>query len=169
MARFEWAQIDAYDGPGLATMDPSVLNSARPEKIKLYLQPYIKLLELNYPLDDYLIALRKDRAQRSEAGSDNAPVKSSGKAVLPKKQKTFLAIHRFQNSLYYKRLDKPSFVLLSELSKGATLGDACVKAYKFLSKEQKDSTEGGGIIFQWFNSWSGLNWFCVGSSRAKKR
>ena len=59
MARFEWAQVVAFDDaaqPKITTDD--VLDTA-PSKLRLGLQPYLSLLELNYAVDKFLLAVKK--------------------------------------------------------------------------------------------------------------
>lgn len=165
MAQFERSQIEAFDGLGLDLLDLSKLQNKNPSKLKLNLQPYISFFEFSYGIDEFVLALRKEQVHRTEAGSETLEKKVGIQVPLPKKQKVFLAVHRFENRLYYKRLDKPSYVLLTELRKGTPLGNACDKAFKFLSKEQKESGQAPNLIFEWFNEWSSLHWFCVASSR----
>lgn len=164
MARFEWAQTEAFDTKGWEPLDMSVIANTSPENLKLHLQPYITLLALNYPLDDFLIALRKEHSGRSEAGSEVAPERMHAPAALPKKAKVHLAVHRFQNSLYYKRLDKPAFILLSEIKNGASLGEACDTAFKNVPKRDATPEKAAALIHDWFTTWRELSWFGVPSS-----
>lgn len=155
----EWAQIEAFDKAGKAVISPEKLAKKNPEKLKLKIRPYMTLLELDYPLDDFLISLRKDNQNRSEAGSEKAPEKSTKAIKLPNKQKTYVVVHRFQNKVYFKKLDKAGFVILAELAKGKNLGSACSKGVKYLPKgtapEKIES-----IIFEYFSVWNSLGWFC---------
>ena len=71
MARFEWAQVVAFDGeakPGIQTDD---LLDASPAKLRLALQPYLSLLRLNYAVDKFLVAVKKREADalRDEASN----------------------------------------------------------------------------------------------------
>src|SRR5205823_11652959 len=100
------------------------------EKLVLAVQPYITLLELNWPLDEWSIALKKSqRAMRSEAsnameGGGEVSVQRKRRLGLPKRQKIYLAVHRYDNSNYYKRLEPEAFGMLSRLAEGQTLADA---------------------------------------------
>ena len=162
MANFEWAQVVAFDGPAWKVLNPETLLRADPTTIKLQLQPYITLLKLSYPLDDFVLALKRNEIQRSEAGTDQAPVRSGHRVKkLPKKTLTYLAIHRFNNSLYYKRLERPAFTLLSALSSGASLAEACEQSVSQFSPREKNTTLIQQKIHEWFASWNNLDWFCV--------
>ena len=70
MARFEWAQVVGFDGPEEKFLTVDDLLGKDPEKLRLGLQPYLTLLEMNYPLDDFVSAVKKrDIAMRSEASN----------------------------------------------------------------------------------------------------
>ncbi len=160
MAKFEWAQIVAFDGPALSPLAPEMLANKDPADIKLGLQPYLTILKLHYPLDDFVIALKKSEAQRSEASSErrkeNTPLV---RIKLPRAQVIYLGVHRLENSLYYKRLEKPAYQLLSAIQQGATLQQACDKSSASFSKEQRESGEAQQFIQEWFANWSMLRWF----------
>jgi hypothetical protein len=75
---------------------------------------------------------------------------------LPRREKTFVAVHRHQNALYYKRLEPEAFILLNALRKQATLEQALGLAFRRVSPglDQLKKLEG------WFKNWSALGWFC---------
>ena len=69
MVRLEWADIEAFDGlaePGLKQED---LAAANPAKLRLRLQPHIHLLDLNYPVDDLLLEVRKGAEELNVASN----------------------------------------------------------------------------------------------------
>jgi len=164
MARFEWAQVVAFDSEARPAIKPEELSFSNPKSLKLHLQPYISLLELSYPLDDLVIALHKERSHRAEASSERRPDKEHEQPIaLPPRQKIFLIVHRFDNSLYYKRVDKAAFELLTAIESGAYLEEACTRALRILTS--LDSPGGNAVasatdLFrQWFETWSKLQWF----------
>ena len=59
MARFEWAQVVAFDGPAKPPVTPNDILDTPPSKLRLDSQPYLSLLELDYAVDDFLIAVKK--------------------------------------------------------------------------------------------------------------
>src|SRR5258708_39326377 len=58
MVRFEWAQVVAFDGPAEEPITPDEILDTPPDKLKLRLQPYLSLLELDFEVDDFLIAIK---------------------------------------------------------------------------------------------------------------
>jgi len=158
MVRFEWAQVEAFDGRSLPplTVDDLLGQNKNPAKIRLTLQPYISLLHLRYPLDQYLIRLKKTglRGEASNAVEENELEKPARKrrTPIPRAKETFLVVHRLDNSLYYKRIDAREYRLLTSLQRGATLGKALKSAF---TADPDPAT-----IREWFQTWTELGWFC---------
>ena len=163
MVRFEWAQVVAFDDEAKPSVTPDDVLDAPPEKLRLGLQPYLSLLQLNYAVDEFLIAVRKTESDvlRSEASNViEAMPKASrrSKRVRPPKQKrVYLAVHRFDNSLYYKRLEPEAFAILNALRAGASVADACAKG---LGSRKRNGMNWSTRVKDWFNDWSSLGWFC---------
>ena len=158
MAKFEWAQVVAFDGPMETAVTVDDLLGANPAKLRLALQPYITLLELRWPLDDWSIAL-KNAANTLRSEASNA-VETDAKATvkrpkLPRKENVFVAVHRYQNTLYYKRLEPEAFAMLSALRDGKTLA-AAVSVVMQSDQDRNWSAE----VQKWFASWTSMGWFC---------
>ena len=158
MIRIEWAHIEAFDSAADPLLDPDDLASMD-EHSRLTLQPYLRLLELSYPVDDLLIAVRSESGS-NDASSNNASATRKTKhvrhvATLSPEQ-IFLAIHRMENSVYYKRLKHEDYLLLQSLVSGATLGEAIEAAFQGsnLPEEQQ-----GKLLQEAFANWSMLGWF----------
>ncbi|HXT41902.1 MAG TPA: DNA-binding domain-containing protein [Candidatus Angelobacter sp.] len=159
MARFEWAQVVAFDGeerPPLAVDD---LLGQDPAKLRLSLQPYLTLLEMDYPLDDFVIAVKKrDEAMRSQASNamEAERIESNRRrSRIPRREKIFLAVHRHENDLYYKRLDPAEYQLLILLRDGKTLADACSRVIS-----EYDDLDWTARIQRCFARWTETGWFC---------
>jgi hypothetical protein len=159
MARFEWAQIVAFDGPACEPIDVDDLLGKDPERLRLSLQPYVQPLALGYPLDEFVQQLKKD-AMRGDASNamdesreDLAPKRR--RARLPRAKDVFVVVHRHENSLYYKRLDRDGFELLTELGRGQPLSKALATAMRGKVDPAK--------IRGWFSIWSQLGWLCLAS------
>jgi hypothetical protein len=165
MARLEWAHTEAFDNearPPLKTDDLIGLDEA---KIRLRLQPHLTLLKLKNEVGDFLIELKKNSGLRSEASNAMEQNHKHPKNKLARglKRKTnFLAVHRYQDSVYYKQLEPGQFRLLSALQNGVTLEKACVKLTGI-----KISGNLGETIQKWFSSWAGLGWLCSLENSAK--
>jgi hypothetical protein len=158
LARLEWAHTEAFDNeakPPLKIEDLAGLDAA---KIRLQLQPHLTLLKLENEVDDFLIELKKNSGLRGEASNameQDRRHKKTRPASKMKRKVNFLAVHRFQNLVYYKRLEPGQFRLLSALQKGASLEKACAEL-----AGQKISGDLGATIQEWFSSWAALGWFC---------
>jgi hypothetical protein len=152
MAKFEWAQIVAFDGQGNSPLTEADLAGSDPTKLRFGLQPYITLLDLAYPLDQFSLAVKKQglRAEASNAVSEDEHKKTRAVRRPPKKR-TFVVVHRVDNSVYFKRLEEPAFRLLSALSEGKTLLKAC-ELVEGMATPLK--------IKKWFMSWTAMGWFC---------
>ena len=154
MARLEWAHIEAFDNEGRRPVTVEDLAGRDAGRLRLKLQPYIVMLELKWPLDDYLISLRENSRLRGEASNavENFTVEEHVQSVpLPKVKRVQLAVHRFDNVVYYKRLKPDQFALLTALHKGQTLERA-------LSKVLPENVQQVGV---WFKDWAALGWFYI--------
>ena len=163
MVRFEWAQVVAFDGPSKPPISPDDILDTTATKLALGLQPYLSLLELNYPVDDFLVAVKKRESDVLRGEASNA-VQSAPKAAKhlkpipsPKRDRVYLAVHRHDKMLYYKRLTAEAFAILTALNRGASVEDACVEA---VAKSDGANIEWPAQIKGWFDNWSALGWFC---------
>ena len=66
-------------------------------------------------------------------------------------------VHRYENMLYYKRLEPEAFAILQELARGKSVEKACAAALGKSSHAGKDWSQ---QIQNWFHDWSALGWFC---------
>jgi hypothetical protein len=159
MVRLEWAQIEAFDGaaePVLSSGD--VLASGPDPHFKL--QPYLQLLKLRYPVDDLLVALKKDSsegAMASNAVSQRRKQTRVRKVARQKVQAVFVVVHRIDYSMYFKRLQAEAFALLNALREGKSLSDAVVVAFL---RSDVPYHKLLGMVQNWFDNWSSLGWFC---------
>lgn len=168
MARLEWADIDAFDGlaePGLKQAD---LAAANPARLRLRLQPYIHLLDLKYPVDDLLLEVRKDADElnvASNAFSERQKKKRVRQVATLKPAEIFLAVHRVDEDVYFRRVDREEFVILSALDAGRPLAaalDAAWKDSKIFPGDRQSQVQ------HWFQTWSSLGWFCHIDKNSKK-
>ena len=163
MARFEWAQVVAFDDEAKPAITPDDILDARPDKLRLGLQPYLSLLELNYEVDEFLLAVKKSESAvlRGEASNtfESMPHASGRKRRirLPKRKRIYLAVHRHENMLYYKRLDPEGFVILTALRAGATVEKACLGG---ISSSRRTGIDWTYEIRASFDNWASLGWFC---------
>jgi hypothetical protein len=168
MARLEWAHIEAFDNAAETPITADDMLDANPQTLRLQLQPYLTLLRLNYPLDDFLIAVRRGQGLRHEASN----AMENHRERLPNKLKSFqrskaiyLAVHRHRNSVFYKRLRPDQFAVLTALRQGASLEKAFAKAVESDRAAEFQPKQ----ITKWFQDWSALGWFCHGGEAKSKR
>jgi hypothetical protein len=163
MVRFEWAQVVAFDGPSKPPITTDQILDTPADKLRLGLQPYLSLLKLDYAVDDFVIALKQRATDglRGEASNafDSAPkaVRRKQRIRLPGRTRVFLAVHRHENRLYFKRLEAEAFALLTALSRGVTLADACIEA---ISSSGENEVDWPPKIQAWFKNWAALGWLC---------
>jgi hypothetical protein len=153
MARFEWAQTVAFDGPAKPPIVTEDLLGKNPNHVRLGLQPYLTLLNLAYPLDTFSLAMKKGayRAEASNAMNEKTHAEPTKGVRRPRRRETFIAVHRHNNDLYFLRLQPAGFKLLRAIAEGKTLTQACE-----LATPKTTSTR----LKRWFANWSALGWFC---------
>ncbi len=158
MVRLEWAHIEAFDSeerPRLAAEDLAAID----ENSTLSLQPCLRLLALSYPVEDLLLQVRNEDGS-SASSANNASVARKRKhvrrfaALQPKP--IWLAVHRLENTVWYKPIAEEEFRLLSALLAGQTLGQAIDAAFAggSLSEEARPS-----FLQAAFANWAMLGWF----------
>jgi hypothetical protein len=159
-ARLEWAQVEAFDGPAETPLQPQDLAEGGSAEMKLRLQPYIQLLEMRYPVDDLLLEVNQDTedeetASNAVAGRRRRARAHRYRALRP--QPIFLAVHRHDDSVYFRRLEPESYRLLAALAAGKTLGTAAGLAFRASPIPLDERAE---TVREWFELWAALGWFC---------
>jgi len=158
LARLEWAHIEAFDNEGRPPLELDALLGLDAAQIRFQLQPHLTLLRLRHEVDDFLIELKSGAGLRQEASNAMEQHRKRLKKRLARvlqPRVNYLAVHRHQNSVYYKRLDVVQYRLLTALQSGATLEAACGKLAGL-----KLPPDLGQSISAWFQTWAGLGWFC---------
>ena len=158
VAQLEWARILAFDGPERPVVNAAKLSRTPPDQLQLGLQPTLQLLQLGFPVDDLM-----DRLKRGESatGSNAASPanRSDTKPVTVRKSHDpiYLAVHRVELSVYFKRLEPEAWRLLVALRDGATLEAACESAFETSEKPPEICVS---LIQEWFSKWMQFGWFC---------
>jgi hypothetical protein len=159
MASFEWAEIKAFDASAKPILNTESLKQIGPSEIVLQTQPYLSILELKYAVDNFLLELNKEHNKTVESNAITNRTVRFNKAANVKKRRTFVAVHRLNNIIYYKRLDKDQYFLLKSLQENKTIGEACSSLIK--TKDNIDDQEKlAGKIKNNFSTWMELGWFC---------
>jgi hypothetical protein len=169
IARLEWADIEAFDGkaePALRTED---LTSSAGPRMRLTLQPYVRLLSFRYPVDDLLLEVRKeddDTDFASNTFTEHRKRKRVRTVAKLKPGQIFLAVHRVDYSVYFRRLEPEEFSILTALRDGKTLGAAVESAFR---KSSVAPEERPAKVQNWFATWAALGWFCSPQKKSTPR
>jgi hypothetical protein len=161
MVRLEWADIEAFDAAENPILPQNELAGLGEDPV-FHLQPNLVLLDLAYPVDELLLKVRETEDPETDISSnvvmmdhsDSAPRKQ---LPLPSSKKIFLAVHRQQNIVYFKRLKPEGFALLRALQQGQTLSQAIETSVDWSGKKLERVME---QLHDWFANWSQLGWFC---------
>jgi hypothetical protein len=158
IASLEWAYVEAFDNGELPPLTTDDLAQCGADS-HLTLQPHARLLELKYPVDDFVIAVHRARPSAGIASNAvGADRKSRPRRISPMApQNIYLVVHRFDHSVYYKRLGPEAYSMLRSLSAGHSLGDAVAEAFADSSMADADKPH---RVREWFSNWAELGWFC---------
>ncbi len=160
MAKLEWAHIVAFDGPQAPVLDPEHLLEPGPG-MRIGLQPYVTLLALQYPVDELRVAIGATEEGRNSASNvasrrKTHAVRKIGRST---KQQLFVAVHRVDSSVYYRRLEPEEFQLLGSLRSGRPIAAAIGKAFR--QSTDRVPAEIPGLLEGWFGAWAQFGWLTV--------
>jgi hypothetical protein len=158
MVQLEWAHIEAFDAEERPRLKAEQLASISENSI-LHLQPYVRLLALKYPVDDLLLAVRSaDGSSASSANNARNTRKHRHvrRVATLSPEPIWLAVHRQQNTVWYKRLIEEEFHLLSALAAHQPLGPAIDAAF---SRSGIPEDQRPTLLQQNFANWSAMGWF----------
>ena len=159
--RLEWAHIVAFDGEELPPIEiDALLDGGDPATLRLAFQPHITFLACEYPVDNFVVSVRRREEPKGEASNavaESAPRAKAKKVKLPKPEKIFLAVHRSDYSVWYKRLEPEAYLICAALQKGLTLQAACERALR----RRKGDEDFGATLQKWFAQWASFGWFCA--------
>ncbi len=160
VVRLEWAHIEAYDAATIFLPTPNFF-AAITDETALRLQPCIRLLDLSYPADELLIAVRQD-AGSNDTSSNNATATRRVAAVRRVAQVApspiWLAVHRQEFTVYYKRLKQEEYRMLASIQSGVSLGDVLATAFR---DSTMDETAQATLLQEAFQQWAILGWLCA--------
>jgi hypothetical protein len=160
MVRLEWAHIEAFDGEERPQLSPQGLAAIDEDSI-LRLQPYLRILSLSFPVDDLLLEVRNENGSSTSSTNNASATRKRHHvrrtaALEPKA--IHLAVHRHQNTVWYKPLSVEEFRLLAAVLEGRTLGEAIELA---LGDSPLPEEARAAFLQEAFASWSALGWFTI--------
>jgi Putative DNA-binding domain len=159
VARIEWAFVEAFDS---AEREPLTLDqiATLDGASRMALQPHVQLLALDYAADDLVLGLHKrDKRQTSEAGvrDDDVP---AAPAKLPKlrRRPTWVAAHRIETSIYYRRLAREEFLTLDAIRRDLPLAQALEAGFR---ESRMPESRRAGFVREMFSNWAEFGWVCA--------
>jgi hypothetical protein len=168
IVRLEWADIEAFDGKAEPALGPEDLAGPEGPNLRLKLQPYLQLLSCRYPVDDLLLEVRKDDEDTdfaSNAFQERRKHKRVQSVAKLRPAAIFLAVHRIDNSVYFRRIEPEEYAILKALQEGKTIAKAIDAG---LRKTAIAPEERAASVQQWFQNWATLGWFCKPEKRPAK-
>lgn len=159
MAALEWAHIEAFDNEQRPPLTAEEIASLT-ETSRLALQPYLRLVQAPCAVDDALLAVR-DASQGAAAQASNAVgihLVRRTRSRKPASGQIYLAVHRHENSVYYKRLQREDYRLLQAIEQYATLGEAIEAAFVDSSIPETDRL---AYVQSAFHYLMQMGWLCT--------
>jgi hypothetical protein len=159
VARLEWAYIEAFDGASLVPLGWEDFARLGRDST-LHLQPHLQLLDLQYPVDEVVLAVHKVTPAIDIVSNAVSERRQSSEVTLPEvsKSNVYLAVHRFEESVYYRRIEREEFLLLTDLRDGDSIATAIERAFEG-TKLAPDLQ--AARIQDYFAHASELGWFCL--------
>ncbi|MGC9949192.1 MAG: DNA-binding domain-containing protein [Bryobacteraceae bacterium] len=159
MIRLEWAHTEAFDAAEKKVLGPEDLLELGPG-MRIGLQPYVRLIELRYPVDD--LRVKVNAASEEHGTASNAVLKRKAGGLVRRihsmpPEHIFLAVHRLDFTVFYRRLDAEEFHLLAALGKGLPVGKAMEGA---LEDSPAPVDELRRRVETWFAAWAEMGWLC---------
>lgn len=146
LARLEWNIAEVFDGPGSEGAPPlsiDALLAAPPERwqqARLTPAPALRLVELEFPVDEYYRALR--------SGEEPAP---------PERERTLLAVARLDYVVRHHRLRPPQYALLAALIAGQPVVVAIAAGAELVANDEFPAYAENLAI--WFRRWAAEGFF----------
>jgi len=152
MIRLEWAHIEAFDNAAEPVLGPEDLVELGPA-LRMGLQPYIRLIELGYPVDN--LRIKVNAASDEHGAASNAVLKRKAGGLVRRierldREHIFLAVHRLEFTVYYRRLDSEEYRVLTALRAGLP----AAAALETVSEANLSRVE------TWFAAWAEMGWLC---------
>ena len=159
VARIEWAFVESFDSAQREPLTVEQIATLDGDS-RLALQPHLQLIALSFPADNLVLDLHKQqKRQTSEAGVEHED-RAEQPLELPQlpPRANWLAAHRVDLSVYYRRLEREEFQMLAAIRQGLTLALAIEAGFagsRIPAKRQAQKVQ------SWFATWAELGWVCA--------
>ncbi|HEY2546942.1 MAG TPA: DNA-binding domain-containing protein [Candidatus Acidoferrum sp.] len=171
MVRLEWADIEAFDGKAELVLRVEDLHGVSASKLRLRVQPHVQLLELRYTVDDLVLEVKKEDHGAdfaSNAVTERRRLMNVRAMAALQPKEIFLVVHRLDFSVYFRRIEREAYTLLTTLRAGESIERAISLAFRGSSLPALNR---GKYVRHCFQTWAALGWFCqpgVGQTRNLK-
>jgi putative DNA-binding protein len=159
VARLEWAYIEAFDGTSLMPLAlEDFAGLGRDSTLRL--QPHLRLLDLRYPVDEVVLAVHRMNPEIDIVSNAVSERRQASDLTLPQvsRSNVYLAVHRFDDSVYYRRIEREEFLLLAGLRDGDSIATAIERAFEGSNLAPDVQA---ARIQDYFAHSSELGWFCM--------
>ncbi len=162
VAELEWAYIEAFDGAAASPLGKADLANLSGGST-LMLQPHLQLLALRYPADEVVLAVHQANPSVDTLSNAVSERRQPNRFRLRpiRRAEIWLAVHRFEDVVFYRRLDREAYLLLSALRRGSTVEEAIALGFagSRLSAEEQATN-----VQHVFAHAAQLGWFCLPSN-----
>jgi hypothetical protein len=159
VARIEWAFVEAFDNAERTPLTIEEIATLDADS-RLALQPHVRLIAMEYAADELVLELHdREKRHASEAGVKQED-DSKPPAKLPRlrKKPTWVAAHRVDLAVYYKRLRREEFLTLMAIRSGLSLVDALGAGFE---NSTIPAARRPRLVQEWFANWAELGWICA--------
>jgi hypothetical protein len=159
VARIEWAFVEAFDNAEQKPLTTAQIRALCGGS-RFALQPHVRLLALDHPAVDLVLALHsRQRRDSSEAGVRHEDSSDLSSEKLPRvfRRPTWVVAHRVDNSVYYRDLMREEFFTLTAIQNGQSLSEALEAG--FLGSRMPQS-RWPKTVEEWFANWAEFGWIC---------
>jgi hypothetical protein len=163
MAKLEWAEIESFDAGEHERLGPGDIATLGPQS-SLRIQPHLRSIEARHEVDTLLLEVREAAkrnggaavARKRMARMKDATALES-QSVNHSANRIYLAVHRLELVVHYKRLDAEMFRLVKALGKGICIEDAIEFAYSDSTLTPEECQKHIQDSFALFGA---LGWLC---------
>lgn len=144
LARLEWAMVEVVHARTSHKPDLEPLRTLEPQRweaVRFQPSPSLRLLEFNYPVNDYLQSFREEKHPR-----------------IPRPKNSYIAVNRVRYTVWRFTLSRAMFVMLQSLVAGQTLRTAirATQRARAISSRALETA-----VFKWFQNWVADDFFEV--------
>jgi hypothetical protein len=115
-------------------------------------------------VDEVVLAVRQSNTESGIASNAVSEERKPAMRVrLPnlRRSSTYLAVHRVENSVYYRRIERETFVLLSAIRQGSSISTVIDQAFSESDLQPRERAE---KVREYFADASELGWLVAASS-----